>query len=245
VRAVLKHYDRIIAVAELQARYLAEKEGVDPSRITVIRNGVDMAGYAPDGERIRRGQAHRAGLLNGGAGPLIGHVAALRPEKGHDVLFQAMGRLLQAHPGVRLAVVGDGPERPRLQALAGELGLGHVVRFVGARDDVADWLQAFDIVVLPSHPSVETLPLSLMEAMAAGRPVVASRVGSVEELVVDGVTGSLVPPGDVPSLSGALLRLVGDRRLREAYGLKGQERVKEFDIERTVEQTARLLRDGT
>lgn len=241
VRNVLPSFTRVIAVARSQGRYLIEHEGVDPGRLVVIRNGIDLDLYAPTPERIARGKALRAGLAEGSTAPVIGVVAALRPEKGHALLFQAMERLLRVNTGLRLVLVGDGEERATLERLAATLRIAHAVTFLGDRDDVADLLQAFDLVVLASHPSVETLPLALIEAMAAGRAVVATRVGSVDEIVIDGVTGALVAPDDVASLSGAILRLVGDRLLREGYGRHGLEKAQEFTLDETVAQTAALL----
>ncbi len=241
VRRALPGFTNVIAVADLQARYLVDREGVPAEKIAVIRNGIDLAAFRATEERRARGAELRAEILGGATGPLIGCVAALRPEKGHPVLFEALARLLAANPNIRLALVGDGAERGRLESLARDGKIDHAVTFLGARDDVADLHQAFDLVVLPSHPSVETLPLSLIEAMAAGRPVVATRVGSVEELVADGITGSLVAPLDVPSLAGALLRLCGDRRLRDEFGRKGVERAEAFDIAATVDGTLALM----
>src|SRR5512140_903092 len=195
IRRTIPSFTRVIAVAESQARFLRETEGIPLDRLVVIRNGIDLSRFEPTPERIARGRALRAALAEENA-PLIGIVAALRPEKGHDILFQAMESLLSDFPRLRLIVVGEGDEHLKLEARAAQLRISPAVRFLGARDDVGDLLHAFDLVVLSSHASVETLPLAVIEAMAAGRPVVATRVGSVGELIEDGVNGLLVPPSD-------------------------------------------------
>lgn len=241
IRLALPRFNRVIAVAEGQARYLAEREGVPAEKIAVVRNGIDLSAYRATPERAAQGRSLRDEILAGAGGPLLGVVAALRPEKGHELLLRALAAMAPAHPGARLALIGDGPEREPLAEKARRLGVAGAVSFLGARADVALLLQALDIVVLPSHPAVETLPLSLIEAMAAGRAVVATRVGSVDELVEDGTTGLLVPPGDPEALAAAIARLAGDPSLRDAQGRRGAERAGSFDIEATVDRTAALL----
>lgn len=242
VRAVLPHYSRIVAVAEAQARYLAEREGVPGERICVIPNGVDIERFTPSPERSARGRALAAELTGSAGGPLLGVVAALRPEKGHRVLLEALPALRRRYPGLSVAFVGEGAERAALEARAGELELTGAVHFLGARDDIADLLAAFDVVVLPSLPEVETLPLALIEAMAAGRPVVATPVGSVGELIEDGAGGFLVPPGDAAALTAALDRLLADDGLRAAFAAKGLATAARYDIRVTVARTAALLK---
>jgi glycosyltransferase involved in cell wall biosynthesis len=131
-------------------------------------------------------------------------------------------------------VIGDGPETPRLGALAAELGIGERVQLLGLRDDVAEVLQAADVFV---HPAVwgEAFGLTIAEAMAAGLPVVASRVGGIPELVTHGETGLLVPPGDAGALAGALNLLAADAQERARLGANARRRVLErFDLQTSV-----------
>ena len=241
VRLVLPGLTRVIAVAEGQARYLREREGVPADKLVVVRNGIDLADFAPTPERQAAGARARAELLAGAPGPLLGVVAALRPEKGHEVLFAALPALLRRRPGLVVACVGDGPARAAVAAAAGAAGVADCVRMLGARSDIPALLQAFDLVVLPSHPAVETLPLSLIEAMAAGRAVVATRVGSVDELVQDGVTGRLVPPADPAALAAALEELLADPARRAVCEAAGRARAAGFTLDATVARTAALL----
>lgn len=247
VRTVLPAITRVVAVADAQARYLREVERVPAARIIVIRNGIDVAAFAPGPERTARAEALRQELaprtagVAAAPGPILGVVAALRPEKGHALLLAALAPLWARLPGMCLLLVGEGPERGALEAAVQAAGLGGRVRFLGNRPDVADLLALFDVVALPSHPAVETLPLAVMEAMAAGKPVVATRVGSLAELVDDEVTGRLVPPNDAAALGAALEPLLADAALRERYGRAGRIRAAEFRIEETIARTAALL----
>ncbi|HEX7880421.1 MAG TPA: glycosyltransferase, partial [Candidatus Eisenbacteria bacterium] len=239
MRAALPAFTNVMAVADAQKRYLIDHLSIPAERVVVIRNGVDVAAFATTAERRANADALRAtwGIPSGAA--VLGVVAALRPEKGHADLFSILGRespLGQTH----LVLVGEGDERSPLEALAARLAPGRI-HFLGARADVADILPALDVVVLPSKPLVETLPLSVMEAMAAGRPVVATRVGALEELIEDGVDGRLVPPDDNGALSGTLVDLLSNQAERERLGAAAARRATQFDIERTVEAMTDLL----
>ena len=133
--------------------------------------------------------------------PLIGAVARLTHEKGIDRLIRAAPTVVAKCPEVRFVIVGDGPERPLLEAEAGRLGVDAHFHFAGHRADVGELLPAFDLFVLPSLR--EGLPFAVLEAMSAGLPVVATRVGGVPEAVAEGVTGLLVPADDPDALADA------------------------------------------
>jgi glycosyltransferase involved in cell wall biosynthesis len=156
-------------------------------------------------------------------------VSVLRPQKALDILVRAAQLVHGALPEARILIVGDGPERDALTALVQELGLAGVVVFAGVRTDVGDLLAASDIVA--SSSAFEGSPLALMESLGAGKPVVATRVGGVPEIVRDGLEGLLVPPGDPTALADALLTLLRDSGLRDRMGAAGRERQRtEFDI---------------
>jgi glycosyltransferase involved in cell wall biosynthesis len=176
------------------------REGVPSRSIHIVSNGVDLPASAP---------RHRAIIRRAVC------VANLRPEKGHDVLIDA----LAARPDLRnlqVEFVGDGPCRPALEAHARARGIEQQVRFLGERHDVEERLADADLFVLASR--TEALPNSVMEAMAAGLPVVACRIGGIPELVDDGATGLLVPPDDSDALAGAIARLVADPAFASALG---------------------------
>jgi glycosyltransferase involved in cell wall biosynthesis len=257
IRLVRAGLDRIIAIAEAQRDYLVAEEGVPASQVTVIPNGVPLE--QPDGSTRQTRRAEARTLLGcPGDAPVIGITAVLRPEKNHELLLRAFARVREGLPATELWVVGDGPRREFLEAECVRVGLSFArmdagllpgegagrpaVRFLGRRADAREAMAGFDLAVLCSHPRVETLPLALIEAMDAGLPVVATRVGAVAELVEDGASGLLVPPGDEAALAGALLGLLRDPRRRAAMGHRGQEIVAaRFSVERMVEATRRLL----
>ncbi|QYJ15075.1 D-inositol-3-phosphate glycosyltransferase [Rubrobacter xylanophilus DSM 9941] len=155
-------------------------------------------------------------------------VARLSPVKRHDLLLEAFSRCAAAFPRARLLLAGEGELRRDILRRAEGLGLRERVSLLGVRPDVADLLAASDAFVLAS--SWEGNPLSVMEAMAAGLPVVCTAVGGVPELVEDGISGLLVPPGEAESLAGAMGRLLGDRALRELMGRKAAAAAKRFDL---------------
>jgi glycosyltransferase involved in cell wall biosynthesis len=242
LRAVLPRFTKVVAVAEGQKRHLADREHVPAERIVVVRNGVDLARFAPTPERLATGTRLRAELLGSLTGPLAGVVAALRPEKGHLVLLDALSLLHARFRDLHLVLAGEGPERRNLEDAVRARSLEPAVTFLGARDDIPELLSALDIVVLPSLPAVETLPLAILEAMAAGRTVVATRVGSLDEVVEDGRNGLLVPTNDPAALAAALERLVVDADLRERLAAEALLAARHFDIEATVTRVAALLR---
>jgi glycosyltransferase involved in cell wall biosynthesis len=215
-----------VAVAEDAREVATRVEGVSSAKVVTIVNGVDTDAFRPTPDR---GLA-RAELGVPTSGFHIGVVARLSPEKDHATLLAAFARVHAERPDTILTLVGDGPLRRELEALAGELGIGRAVRFAGARRDVARALAAFDVFALSSR--TEGLSLTLIEAAAMGLPIVATRVGGNSEVVVDGETGWLVPAADPASFARALLACAAEPR-RTAMGLRGRERaVERFSIDR-------------
>jgi glycosyltransferase involved in cell wall biosynthesis len=187
----------------------------DADRTVVIPNAVDVAD-APRAGAARRDR------------PLIVAVGRLKAPKDFLTLVRALGRL--EADSFTAVIVGEGPDRARLEEEIRSLGLAESVTLAGERRDVPELLAAADIFALAS--SSEGMPVSVLEAMAAGLPVVASRVGGLPEQVVDGVTGVLVEPGDPEDLAEALAGLVADRELRRRLGAAGRARAEQaFDLE--------------
>jgi len=221
--------DAFVAVAEGQGRWLAEREGCPPAKVCVIPNGIDPKRFRPGPPDRALGEA--LGLAAGA--PLVGIVAALRPEKNHPLFLRAAALVRRAVPAAEFLVVGDGPERAGLETLAGQLGLAGVVHFLGTRADVPELLRLIDVAVLTSH--IEASPVSLLEAMASGKPVVATRVGSVAEAVANGRTGYLVPPGTEGPLAQRIVELLGRRDRRAAMGRAGRRWVlAQWSLDRMV-----------
>ncbi len=228
--------DAFIAVAGPHGRYLAEHEGCPPRKVRVIPNGVDTQRFRPRWPNA----ALRAEFRLPPDAPVAGIVAALRPEKNHELFLRAAALVREKLPAARFLVVGDGPRRAKLEALARELTLHDSVRFLGTRPDVHEVLSLLDVLVLTSH--MEANPVSILEAMAAEKPVVATRVGSVPETVRDGKTGYLVAPGDARGAADRVTELLVDRERAAAFGRAGREEVlARWSIERMVEGYQDLL----
>jgi len=197
--AVLANSDRI-------ARRLIDLEGIAPGRVSVVPNFLDDDAFErPAPEAIA---ALGRELRLKGSAPIIGIVANLLPVKDHATLLRAAAILRPRWPRLRVVLVGDGPCRPALEQLAHQLGIADAVVFAGRRPSLPNLHHLFDISVLCS--TSEGLPNSILEAMAASRPVVATRVGAVADAVREGETGMLVPPGNESHLAAAIDALAGD-----------------------------------
>jgi glycosyltransferase involved in cell wall biosynthesis len=209
--------DTFVAVSQQGRRSMIEVERIPAERVVVVTNGIpEMA--AGDGARIR----DELGIPP--QAPLVGSVGHLRAEKAYEVLIEAAGELLPERPQLRVLIAGEGPERDSLERLSATLELGAAVTLAGARDDIPDLLAALDVAVCCSD--FEGGPLSVMEYMAAGLPVVATRVGGLPELVRDGETGVLVPARDPRALALALAELLDDPVRRRELGAAGRELVR-------------------
>ena len=186
---------------------------------------------------MRKTARHALGI--GPTDPVVLVPAVLRAGKGHDVLLEAVPELRRRVPAVRVLLAGGGELESELRTHAA--GLGDAVSFLGARGDMPELFAASDVVVLPSLS--EALPTALMEAAAAGRPVVATRVGGVPEVVQHDRTGLLVPAGDAAALTEALARLLIDKRQAAACGAAARTLARErFGIDRQVAHTLSLWR---
>jgi glycosyltransferase involved in cell wall biosynthesis len=217
----------VIAVSEAVARSVSSYGGPSPF---VIPNGVAPAVMPTEAK------AAREELELAEDAPLVVHVGNIRPHKGHETLLATSAILKARHPEVTIVSIG-GEKFPgdleRLRSRAKRAGLDQTVRFLGRRTDALAFLAAADVVVNPAD--VEGLPVAVLEAMALGRPVVATAVGGVPRLIEDQVTGSLVPPGDPPALALAVERLLDDPGLASSLGLKAKALVQEhYGIESMV-----------
>jgi glycosyltransferase involved in cell wall biosynthesis len=212
--------DAFIGVADAHARHLVENEGFPAEKVHTIHNGVDCERFAP-----QDAAAVRAELEIAADAPVVGILAALRPEKNHELFLAGARRIHDSLPLTRFLVIGDGPRRAELESLAAKLGIAHAVRFLGSRHDVPQLLAACDLVALTSHN--EASPVSILEALSTGCPVVASNVGSVHETVVDGETGRLFPAGDLDQFAVASIDLLKNHPARCRMGALGRERVRQ------------------
>lgn len=222
--------DGFIGVAAPHGLYLAEKEGCPPRKVFVIPNGVDTDRFRP----MPESDALRAELKLPPGTPVAAIVAALRPEKNHELFLQAAARVRATLPTARFLVIGDGARRAELESLSRDLGLAEAVQFLGTRSDVPELLSLMDVLVLSSH--MEANPVSILEALSCGKPVVATRVGSVPESVRDGETGYLVPAGDADQMATRVSEILAAPERARQLGLAGRELVVgNWSLERMVE----------
>jgi glycosyltransferase involved in cell wall biosynthesis len=223
----------ILCNSQILKDYLVSCYGLPPARLTVVPNGVDTGFFQPGANGRQEGS------------PVVLSVARLVPDKDHDTLLVAFGQLAGEHPGAELWLVGNGPRLEDLEQKTRDLGLTGRVKFLPATHDIRKLYHQADIFVLSSVN--EALPNVILEAMATGLPVVATKVGGLPEAVVPEDTGLLVSPRDVEGLAAALGRLLDDPGTRRKLGRRGRERaLAQFSFEAMVsrheEVWASLLR---
>jgi glycosyltransferase involved in cell wall biosynthesis len=235
-RAGARWADAITCCSEAVRQFVLAHINGQASKLVTIHNGVD-----PDAFRSPR-TAGRGELMLRDGGLVVGTVCRLdEPKKGLAVLLHALSDLAKRDglPAWQCLVVGEGPARGSLLALAAQLSLSDRVVFAGMRHDVAPVLSAMDLFVCPSL--YEGFGIAIVEAMAAGRPVIASAVGGIPEIVVREDTGLLVPPGDARALAGAIASLLSRPDRARAMGARGRERARErFSIEAAVRRHQQL-----
>jgi len=221
--------DRVIAISDHVKRYFVRKGMCAEDKITRIYYGFETTTQRRTTDST----------LSQSDQPIIGTIARLSRQKGVDVLLRAYRKLLKAGSNCRLVVVGRGEEERELKKLSHALGIEKEIFWMGFRNDVLDLLSSFDIFILPSR--WEGFGMVLAEAMALEKPVVSTRVSAIPEIVVDFVTGLLVPPDDSERLAAAVRVLLADQSLRKRMGFAGKKRIEqEFTIENMIQETEEL-----
>ncbi len=228
----LRGPEKLIAVSR-RIRHVALETGVDPSRIAVVYSGLDTVRPINPSEdkRVRSQYGITPNQL------VIGTVANLFPRKGYEYLIQALAEINQRKPGIHCLIVGEGDEiyRSRLLDMVQKNGLEKVVTFAGFQQDVPSYIAAMDVFVLPSV--MEGFGIVLLEAMAMGKPIIATTVGGIPEIVEDQTTGILVPPKDSSAIAQKIIYLLENPSVREKLGQAGRARVLErFSVQRMASQ---------
>ena len=231
--AAFRRVDRIVALARQDADYLRERFGAPPGKIRCIANGVPLPSALPSRREAR------CALAVPETSAVIAYAGEIAEKKGLLDLVAAMERIGERDGGPVALLAGEGAFAPALHDRIRAAGLGDRCRLLGRLSRTLDLYAACDIFVLPSHG--EGMPMALLEAMAAGRPVVATRVGGVPDVVRDGMEGRLVPPHDSAALAAALTDLLADAAARERMGSAARKRIEEgFEIRKMVDATCSL-----
>jgi len=216
-RLILEASRHVVAVSNAVMKYAMEL-GVNPLRLSVIPNAVDLNEFSPKG--------NTRNIVR------VGFVGRLISNKGPQYYLEAAAQVLKLHPETEFSLIGDGPMRKQLEERVAELQLTNCFQFLGNVPSVSDFLNECDVFVRPSL--TEGMPLTVLEAMACGVPVIASRVGGTPELITDGENGFLIDPKSVSQLRDCLLRLIKDEKLRRRVGSKGRAYVEEHHSWREV-----------
>jgi glycosyltransferase involved in cell wall biosynthesis len=221
--------DAFIAVANLQRQYLVQHAGCPPEKMHVIPNGVDTRRFQP--RRRNDNLAEQLGIP--ASAPVAGVVAEMRPEKNLSLWLQAAVEVRKQVPTAHFLIVGDGQQRDALETMARQLRIERYTHFAGRRRDVPELLALMDVFVLSS--TMEANPVSILEAMAGGKPVVSTDVGSISEAVVEARTGYLVASDDCDALAGRIAHLLMNHAEATGMGQEGRRRIVDrFSVEQMV-----------
>lgn len=227
----------VVTTGERLREQIIAATGLDGQRVTSVPTGIDTDHFTPGDP----GDARRALNLDPDR-PTVGIVATLRSWKGHRHLLRALAGFESPRP--YLLIVGDGPQREALHTLIAELGLGDDVHMPGNQNDVAPWLRALDLFVLPSYAN-EGVPQAILQAMSTALAVISTCVGSIDEAVIDGETGCMVPPKDPAALATAIRELLADASLRARLGDAGRERaLQRFGRDAMLDSMERIFQQA-
>ena len=233
-RLLRNHTDKALAVSESVKKSCINKRHIGKDRTFVIHNGIPLRDFVPpEGERVQK-ERKRLGIESDFK--VFGTVAKLREEKGTRYLIESAAKVLGIFPKTNLLIAGDGPLLEELKKLSEKLGISDRVLFAGFRNDIPVILSIIDIFVIPSI--TEGSPLALLEAMAMGKPIVATNVGGIVEILRDGETGLLVPSKDPEAIAEKIVHLLRNEAESRKLGLRAREEGKKYDIRSHVQKLA-------
>lgn len=229
--------DFIIAVSDGVKRFLVREAGFPIDKIRVVRYGIDPSDIEID---MKKNIRQELGIENDA--PLIGCVGRLISQKGHKYIIEAARKVIENFPKVRFLIVGKGPLEKMLKRMSRDLKISSSIIFTGFREDVYSIIDKLDLLILPSL--WEGFGLVLLEAMALGKPIVATNVGGIPEVVKDGEAGILIPPKDSDALANAIIKLLKDKQLAKRMGEAGRKRVEEyFQANRMAEEIKEIYEE--
>jgi glycosyltransferase involved in cell wall biosynthesis len=218
----------VIAIADFTRRYLIEAYKIPAEKVALIYQGTDTERFRHSKRALK--EAKNRYPIQGNASPILGSIGSFEPRKGHPVLFEALVEVAKnALPDVHLMMVGDGPDESKLRKMAKSLGLGRNVSFFPFTDEPNYIYEQLDMTILPSL-NKEGLPNVLLESMSMGVPVVSSNIGGIPEIVIDGETGFMVEPGNIPALADAIIKVWGNQANFQEMKVKARKLiVDQFD----------------
>jgi len=236
-RRLVRHADLLIYVCENQRRYWRAR-GLRPKHDTVIHNGIDPQFFTDSFTTEAKVRTRRT-FEFGAADYVVGLCAVMRPEKAHTDLLEAIARLRQDGLPIKALFIGDGPERPRIEARRRQLQLDSAVQITGFQKDVRPFVATCDVMALPSH-AIETFSLSVLESMSMGKPTVLTRIGGADEQVIPDYNGFLYEPGDINALASHL-RTLADSQTRTSMGRAAAQIVRErFTLDQMIARYAAI-----
>lgn len=230
--------DALVAVGRDVQKSLLAFPGVDPEKVHLVPSAIELPAERSADERTELRKVHAE--LRGDSNLVLVTVGRLVASKGHERLIEMMPQVLRPHPRARLWIIGDGPERNRLNSIIAERGLEKAVHLLGGRNDVADLLPAADIFVTGTHR--EGLGLAVAEGMAAELPVIGFQVTGIVDIIEDGANGVLVPDNDINSFANAVIGLANDGARSRALGKAGRKTAQRFDIKESRRKTELIYR---
>lgn len=237
-KLILPYVDKVVAQANMQKRHWVEHVGIPERLVSVIYNGISEEQFNIEVDRDEK-------LRSLGIDPskkVVGIVGRMVELKGVDIFLRAAKRVISTGAQVHFLVVGGGPELTALKTLAGELGINDSVAILGFRDDLHELVPVFDLAIISSR--TEAFPMVMLEYMACAKPVVATRVGSIPEIMTDGVTGLLIDPDDPKILAEKIGFLLNNSKYADKLGCEGQKMINnKFRIESTVKKTEELFEE--
>ena len=230
--------DAALAVSDPVRQFAIKEFAISADRIAVLHNPISEAFL---NSPFENGDKLRAEFKISSDEKVIGIIGRLSPEKGHKMIIRALPKLISLYPDIVLLIVGDGPIRNECELLTQKLQLEHKVRFAGYRNDMTSIYAAVDIVAMPS--AREGFPNAALESLAAGIPVVGFRVGGLPDIVIDGHTGFLSPPGDSDGIVKSIIRVLKDNSLAEKLGNNCAIYAREFTVQKHIESLQDIYRD--
>lgn len=235
-RKTVCRLDKLIAVCNASRQLMVTHFGINPSKTEAIYNGIDLNAFDHEAVTLSSSNIRSEETI------ILGSVGRLSKQKGYDTLLEAMPMVLKEVPNLRLLIAGEGPEETNLKSQCERLELDKLVNFLGMRTDIPSLIGSFDVFVLPSR--YESFPITILEVMAASKPIVSTSVDGIPESVAEESTGLLVPPENPEALSQALIRLLKDNELRKQMGVSARARVeKNFTLKQMVENTQAIYRE--